>query len=134
MKILKLLSVLLLSFTFSACNHFGTFKKSEGYQLYFSNNSAIISNTGMKALKKVAMSVEGAKLYDIRLAGFADLTGNRLHNQELSELRVHAVKDALIKLGLNETFIKVVAYGEERSTMKSAMTDRKVEISVRKSS
>lgn len=68
--------------------------------VYFANNSYKLSSEAQGTIETVA---DFLKKYDdvkVSLVGSANKTGTSEHNQQLSENRVNAVKDALINLGV----------------------------------
>ena len=50
----------------------------------------------------------------IRIAGFTDSTGSESYNQQLSERRAEAVKNALAGAGVNPARMTTAGYGESQ--------------------
>ena len=66
------------------------------------------------------------------LSGYADKSGNANYNMSLSKKRVLAVKDELIKMGVNKTRIMEQYFGSEKATAVNNKDDRKVELKLMK--
>jgi OOP family OmpA-OmpF porin len=67
------------------------------------------------ALKTVAMLSQKLKSnskLDVTLTGFSNSSGDKQHNQTLSERRAQAVRSALIQSGIDESRISLMAKGE----------------------
>ena len=83
-------------------------------RVFFATGSANLSQSARNDLADVA---QVARQYPndilIRLAGFADKTGDQAANQALSQRRVAAVESALIQLGVDRAQLRVDAYGED---------------------
>lgn len=69
----------------------------------------------------------------ILLSGYADKSGNAKYNLSLSKKRVQAVKEELIKMGVNKNRIMEQYFGSEKATATNNQNDRKVELKVLKS-
>lgn len=134
MKLTHMITTTVAAFALTACSHFGTFKKSEAYNIYFEPGSAKVSSKGKWALKEVASMVKGAPMYDIRISGYTDKNGDHRMNRELSEKRKDAVRKALLDMGLDERSLKDSAWGEGLSHDQNKAADRRVRILVRKAS
>jgi len=69
----------------------------------------------------------------IEVAGHTDSVGDQTYNQVLSEQRAEAVKDYLVRLGVDAGRITVVGYGEalpraSNDTIEGRRLNRRVEI------
>jgi outer membrane protein OmpA-like peptidoglycan-associated protein len=71
--------------------------------------------------------------YKLLLSGYADKSGNAEYNLSLSKKRVQAVKEELIKMGINKTRIMEQYFGSEKATATNNKNDRRVELKVLKS-
>jgi outer membrane protein OmpA-like peptidoglycan-associated protein len=71
--------------------------------------------------------------YKLLLSGYADKSGNADYNMSLSKKRVLAVKEELIKMGINKTRIMEQYFGSEKATATNNINDRRVELKVLKS-
>ncbi len=65
--------------------------------------------------------------------GHTDHTGEAAYNQDLSEKRSESIKNALMALGINESRIKTVGFGESKpvfdnSTLEGRKANRRVEV------
>jgi outer membrane protein OmpA-like peptidoglycan-associated protein len=72
---------------------------------------------------------------NILIAGHTDSTGSESHNQQLSERRAEAVKNALMSNGVSPMRMRTVGYGESRpiadnNTEAGRQLNRRVEITI----
>jgi outer membrane protein OmpA-like peptidoglycan-associated protein len=66
----------------------------------------------------------------VQIAGHTDNVGTDQHNQQLSENRAKAVKDALVALGIPATKIVAKGYGSTRPVSNVDAENRRVEFSI----
>ena len=66
----------------------------------------------------------------VQIAGHTDNVGSDQHNQQLSENRAKAVKDALVTLGIPATKIVAKGYGSTRPISNVDAENRRVEFSI----
>ena len=66
----------------------------------------------------------------VQIAGHTDNVGSEQHNQQLSENRATAVKDALVKLGIPPHKIKAQGYGSTKPISSNDAENRRVEFSI----
>jgi peptidoglycan-associated lipoprotein len=87
------------------------------------------------ALNVHAENLRSNPMY-VRLEGHADERGTREYNMALGERRANAVKEFLVLQGVNDAYLEVISYGEERpaalgSDDGSWSLNRRVEITKR---
>lgn len=66
----------------------------------------------------------------VQIAGHTDNVGSEQHNQQLSENRANAVRDALVKLGVTPHKIKAQGYGSTKPISNNDAENRRVEFSI----
>lgn len=74
------------------------------------------SNINPAFLNEISSMVEFLQKYpqtSIELQGHASIVGEPEYNLALSERRANAVKDTLVKMGLDPSRIRIVGFGEE---------------------
>ncbi len=101
----------------------------------FATDQATLSNDGAKALDEVAEDYKErfAQGGMLKVYGFADTTGSKAYNKDLSEKRAMTVKQYLVgKTGLSDAQIEIQAMGERNPTGRSNAADRRVVIAARK--
>lgn len=81
------------------------------FSILFDKDSARLSKQALEIIKQVAIEInrDGG---NYTLYGFGDYTGTDEHNMALSELRANTVKEELIKNGVDENRLKIVALGK----------------------
>jgi len=72
---------------------------------------------------------------NIQIAGHTDSQGSEVYNQQLSERRAQAVRDALVGMGVDPGRITVIGYGESRpiasnDTASGRQHNRRVEVRI----
>jgi peptidoglycan-associated lipoprotein len=92
-------------------------KKSESgaHVVYFSTNSNSLDDAAIAILKdKVLAEAKSANTKKVVIEAHCDERGSKAYNQKLSEKRAKAVKDYLVKNGVQDVKIKTVGYGESK--------------------
>jgi outer membrane protein OmpA-like peptidoglycan-associated protein/Mg-chelatase subunit ChlD len=80
--------------------------------VYFDTGKAILKPASKKAIDIVYNMLISTPSMVIELQGHTDSRGDAKKNQKLSERRANAVRDALIKRGIDPSRIKAKGYGE----------------------
>ena len=103
--------------------------------LFDTDKSDIRSNETSKIADIAAHAKQNAPM-QVSIGGYADPRGTEQHNQGLSERRVKAIRDALIKAGVSSDKIQTSAFGEQKlqcneSTDACWQRDRRVDVGFR---
>jgi len=77
----------------------------------FGTDQARLTPDGMRTAQKLADVLQQNPLRSVLVEGFTDSTGNTPHNQELSERRASAVRDALTGMGIAGDRVATRGYG-----------------------
>jgi outer membrane protein OmpA-like peptidoglycan-associated protein len=101
----------------------------------FDTNSSTIKPAAYSSgeIDRVAQILNRYPDTTIKVIGYTDSTGSEVHNQQLSELRANAVKNALVVKGVNGMRITTVGMGEsnpvaDNSTAAGRQLNRRVNI------
>ncbi len=99
----------------------------------FSVDQARLNADGVSMVQRLATVLQQNPKRVVLVEGFTDSTGSSQHNQDLSERRAMAVRDALLELGVARTQISVRGYGEAHpvapnDTASNRQLNRRVEI------
>ncbi|MBA4142391.1 MAG: OmpA family protein [Nitrosospira sp.] len=78
----------------------------------FDTNEAQLKSGGVRAVQKVADALKQYPQRTIIIEGFTDSTGSDSYNQQLSERRANAVRDALVSMGISADRINARGLGE----------------------
>ena len=113
-------------------------KKGEVFvmrNLHFATNKTRILSSSEEALEALFGYLERNPEIRIKIMGHTDNVGKDAANQRLSEGRAEAVREDLIKRGINETRIEAEGYGETRpidtnDTEEGRQNNRRVEVEV----
>ncbi|MDY0026716.1 MAG: OmpA family protein [Lentimicrobium sp.] len=103
------------------------------YTINFAVNSTKVDIGQLVQLKPLLDLLKNKPEHKLLLSGYADKSGNANYNMSLSKKRVLAVKDELIKMGVNKTRIMEQYFGSEKATAVNNKDDRKVELKLMKS-
>ena len=95
----------------------------------FASGSSLIRNEAQGQIAEVAAALKARPTARVRLRGYADPAGAAAANQELSETRTQAVRNALIKAGAGENQI-AAATGLGETGNAAVEANRRVEITV----
>jgi outer membrane protein OmpA-like peptidoglycan-associated protein len=99
----------------------------------FDTDKSDIRATETSKVTEIAVYMKQNPSVQVGIDGFADPRGTNPHNQALSERRVNAIRDALVKAGVASDKIKTGAFGEQRllcnePTAACWQSDRRVEV------
>ncbi|MES2583079.1 MAG: OmpA family protein [Pseudomonadota bacterium] len=99
----------------------------------FSVDQARLNAEGIRMVQRLATVLQQNPKRSVLVEGFTDSTGSTQHNQDLSERRAAAVRDALLELGVSRGQIAVRGYGEAypaapNDTAQNRQLNRRVEI------
>ena len=100
------------------------------HAITFAVNSTKVDVVQLIALKSMLDLLKSKPDYKLLLSGFSDKSGNATYNMSLSKKRVQAVKDELIKMGVNKARIVEQYFGSEKASATHNENDRKVELKV----
>lgn len=103
------------------------------FNLLFDFDKANIKDEMIPILEQVKMMLEEDKTARFTVAGYTDSTGPSAYNQRLSERRAKAVRNWLVKNGINASRLDVVGYGEtmpkyDNATKEGRRLNRRVEL------
>ena len=99
----------------------------------FGTDLARLNADGMATAKKLADVLQQNPQRTVLIEGFTDSTGSAAHNQDLSERRAAAVRNALLDMGVARDRIAIRGYGETHpvaanDTKEHRQLNRRVEI------
>jgi outer membrane protein OmpA-like peptidoglycan-associated protein len=90
-----------------------TQQPARNFMLFFANDRATLSPDGQAVVREAAAAARANPDARVMVAGHADTTGKSAYNRVLSQKRAEAVRDELLKDGLNQASIAVVGRGED---------------------
>lgn len=101
----------------------------------FENNRSDIRSGFYNTLNSVAIVLAKFNKSTVKVAGYASITGEAMHNQELSESRAHAVASYLIAQGVDANRVMAIGYGARypvanNATSEGQACNRRVEITI----
>jgi OOP family OmpA-OmpF porin len=94
----------------------------------FDFNSADLKPGAGEELSRIITTLSNYPETAIRVEGHTDSRGPEWYNQDLSERRAAAVKDALVKMGADPTKIEAVGFGESQLISRDHALNRRVNI------
>jgi outer membrane protein OmpA-like peptidoglycan-associated protein len=116
---------------------FGTGNKLAAFKdILFDTDKSDIRSNEMSKITDIAAHVKQNAPMQVGIGGYADARGTDQHNQGLSERRVNAIRDALVKAGIANDKIQTSAFGEQKplcneSTDACWQRDRRVDVGFR---
>jgi len=101
----------------------------------FATDSTTIMPGAQPEIQRVADVLRQYPETNIQIAGHTDSQGSEVYNQQLSERRAQAVRDALVGMGVDPGRITVIGYGESRpiasnDTASGRQHNRRVEVRI----
>lgn len=79
----------------------------------FDLNQAELKASGEATVQRLAEFMREYEERRVRVEGYTDSTGEASYNQELSERRAEAVRDALVGMGISRDRVETKGFGEE---------------------
>ena len=103
------------------------------HDVLFDTNRARLKPGGIREVQKLADVLDKHPQRTVAIEGFTDSTGSDERNQELSEQRANAVRDALLGMGISANRITTRGYGKSlpvasNATQAGRQLNRRVEI------
>ncbi len=84
------------------------------YIVFFDLDSAKLNSAAQRVLRKAAAEFAMIKSPGMNLTGHTDMSGNADYNYDLSQRRLNATTDFLLKMGVSRPDILFSAHGEEK--------------------
>lgn len=85
------------------------------YLVFFDFDKSGVAASGESVLDAVGTEVKSRSLNAVNVVGHTDRAGSRTYNNRLALKRANAVREALIKRGVNAGLIKVDGRGEDQN-------------------
>ena len=98
-------------------------RRWEGVVVYFAYDRATIGAGERPKLDTLAQYLIERPNYYVVVEGHCDDRGSDEYNRALGERRALAVRDYLVALGIAETRVKTLSYGEEKPAVPDATTE-----------
>lgn len=107
------------------------------YVVYFAFDQAQLAPEGRATLEGLTAHPQVRGAYRLRIEGHADRAGSDGHNLTLSLRRAHAVREALLRRGIDGGKVDAVAFGESHPQVPTAdgvreKRNRRVEVVIEK--
>jgi len=101
----------------------------------FAVNSSTLLPGAYDELERVARVLNEYPQTHITISGHTDSTGSEEYNQKLSEQRAHAVKNALLGMGVSEARLQTIGFGKSKPIASNAteagrQQNRRVEVRI----
>ena len=87
-------------------------------RVHFETDSSILDDDSRSALKENAQILDQHPDLTVEVQGHADERGTDAYNLSLGDRRAQAVRDYLVRMGVEDKRIHSVSYGEERPIAK----------------
>jgi len=87
-------------------------EKSPTFMVHFDYNSAALTADASKLLTEVAKTIANVGYHTVAITGHTDAIGGRKNNLTLSQKRAASVRDALVRMGVDDRKIVAVGGGE----------------------
>jgi OOP family OmpA-OmpF porin len=89
------------------------------YLVFFDFDKSTIGTGGQSVLDAVAAEIKNRNLTAVNVAGNTDTSGSNKYNDKLGMRRANAVRDALVKRGIDASLIKTESRGEDKLMVKT---------------
>lgn len=89
------------------------------YLVFFDFNKSSIGPGGQSVVDTVAQEIKGRSLTSVNIVGNTDTMGTEQYNQRLGQRRANAVRDALVKRGVEASLIRTESRGEDNLLVKT---------------
>lgn len=98
--------------------------------VFFDFDSAILKPGAYSEIDRTATVLNRYPQTTILVEGHTDSKGSETYNQQLSERRAQAVRDALVNRGVDPRRLRVIGYGESRPISSNDAMNRRVELRI----
>jgi outer membrane protein OmpA-like peptidoglycan-associated protein len=98
--------------------------------VFFDFDSAILKPGAYSEIDRTATVLNRYPQTTILVEGHTDSRGSEAYNQQLSERRAQAVRDALVNRGVDPRRLRVIGYGESRPISSNDAMNRRVELRI----
>jgi outer membrane protein OmpA-like peptidoglycan-associated protein len=82
--------------------------------VYFDYDKAILKQSEIPKVERVASGMKGRAGKALRIEGHCDERGTEEYNRSLGERRALAVRESLIRAGMDANLIDTISFGEDR--------------------
>ena len=108
----------------------------EHFRLYFLKDSDVLTAESRQQYQNVFADIKRRPVYQVEVIGYTDTLGEQAHNQQLSLKRAAALRDELVRDGLNPDSITIAGRGELDPAVATGPQvaeprNRRVEITIR---
>jgi len=86
---------------------------ARNFMLFFAYDQSTLAPDNEAVVREAAAAVKATPNAHVTVAGHADTVGDASYNRILSQRRAAATRDALVRDGVSEAAITVVARGQE---------------------
>jgi outer membrane protein OmpA-like peptidoglycan-associated protein len=100
-------------------------------EILFEFDSATLKPGAYVELSRVAAVLNKYPDTTIAVEGHTDLKGSEVYNQQLSERRAQAVRDAMVQMGVSSQRIQAIGYGEMQPVSSNDAMNRRVSIVIK---
>lgn len=97
-------------------------------QVNFATGSAALDAAAQAQIADVAAALKGRQTARVSIRGFTDPAGDAAANQQLSQQRAQAVRDALVQAGAGAAQVEIAGLGETGN--EATRANRRVEMTV----
>ena len=87
--------------------------------VHFDYDSSVVRANDKSKIEAVANQLKSNSASAVRVAGHTDERGTEEYNRSLGERRALAIREELIKLGIEATRVDTISYGEDRPLSKA---------------
>jgi outer membrane protein OmpA-like peptidoglycan-associated protein len=110
--------------------------KPRSFTLYFEEDSTTVSAGSQAVLATLLAEVAQRRAVEVQVTGHTDRVGPEAYNDRLSQERAEAVRDMLVRAGLQASFTRAVGRGEREPLVPTPdehpePRNRRVEVIVR---
>jgi outer membrane protein OmpA-like peptidoglycan-associated protein len=98
--------------------------------VFFDFDSAVLKPGAYSEIDRTAGVLNRYPQTNILVEGHTDSKGSEAYNQQLSERRAQAVRDALVNRGVDSRRLRVIGYGESQPISSDDAVNRRVELRI----
>jgi outer membrane protein OmpA-like peptidoglycan-associated protein len=98
--------------------------------VFFDFDSAVLKPGAYSEIDRTASVLNRYPQTNILVEGHTDSKGSEAYNQQLSERRAQAVRDALVNRGVDSRRLRVIGYGESQPISSDDAVNRRVELRI----
>ena len=106
------------------------------FLLYFNSETTTLTEESAEQLPEILEAIDSRRVPDLSVVGHTDTAGDEAYNNDLARRRADAIRDEIVRLGVDPALVEVTSFGEADPLIPTPdgvhqRRNRRVEITIR---